>query len=221
MSQENSFLHPSKRFRKLEQSTVVTPPLLLALIILQGEENIYPLGSSVWKHTFKPSCNRVQFIVSILERWENDLCCGLATGKHTSWFVYFLTLSEAPYTFFWYLQLYLWYWYLTFKWAGSWTDLVEPLLVLIPLLNLAALPQPFQRKKSSEKASWRAACGAGGGVTCERALKNNIRLPETGRITLIMLKPTTAGDACKASVLPSGSGTWGRADEEFSEKLWF
>lgn len=63
----------------------------LALIILQGEENIYPLGSSLWKYTFKPSCNKVQFIVNILDRWENDFCCGPATGKHTSWFVYFLT----------------------------------------------------------------------------------------------------------------------------------
>lgn len=39
-------------------------------------------------------------------------------------------------------------------------------------------------------------------------LQNNFRLPETGRVALIMFKLTTAGDDCKASafLLAQGPG---------------
>lgn len=90
-------------------------------------------------------------------------------------------------------------------------------------------PTAFPQKKDFRKSKLklfdlqllpRLPLGVEVGWPVRDTLKNNIRLPETGRITLIMFKPTIAGGACKASILPSGSGTWGRGVEEFSEN-WF
>lgn len=80
------------------------------------------------------------------------------------------------------------------------------LIVLIPFLNLAGLLQPFHEKvfRKGKLKFFDLQLLPGLPVVQEvgwpvrDTLKNNIRLPETGRTALIMFKPTTAGDACKA-----------------------
>lgn len=194
---------PQKSSENWCKRELFTPPLSLALIILQGENNIYPLGSFVWKYTFKQCPIHCQYFGQMRERfllwtsyWQTHIMGCLFPISFWGTFHLFLILSSLPLVLISHIQM---------RWILDWPNRVTaypywPYSLSKPSSSPTAFPQKKKslKKKQTEivwpSAPAQAAFGCRSGVTCERYLKNNIRLPETGRITFIMFKPTAAGE---------------------------